>query len=157
MFAVRRNNDARIVVLLACFAGSFGDEMRRALTPWIVLAVFGLIAGGAYRYFANDPSEGTLANYLRSSLHGMGVTLSAWAVHLHFTSRSSEWVRRWPLVIEIVVQSAAMAVFVLGGRPCVLDGVCGRQGACVGRRPPPSCRRSCPPFPPPCLRGACSS
>src|SRR5258705_10903463 len=41
-----------------------------------------------------------------------GVTLSGWAVHLYFTSHSSEWVRRWPLVIEIVVQSAAMAVVV---------------------------------------------
>src|SRR5258705_10829232 len=126
MFAVRRSNDTHIMVLLACFAGSCGDEMRRALTPWIVLAVFGLIAGGAYRYFVDDPSEGTLANYLRSSLHGMGVTLSAWAVHLHFTSRSSEWVRRWPLVIEIVVQSAAMAVVCLArgpGRWCLL--VCG--------------------------------
>jgi class 3 adenylate cyclase len=86
--------------------------MRRALTPWIGLAVFGLVAGGAYRYFADDPSEATLANYLRSSLHGMGVTLAAWAVHLYFTSRSAEWVRRWPLVIEIVVQSAAMAIVV---------------------------------------------
>src|SRR5258708_39830895 len=88
------------------------EEMRRALTPWIVLAVFGLVAGGAYRYFADDPSEATLANYLRSGLHGMGLTLSAWAVHLYFTSRSSEWVRRWPLVIEIVVQSAVMAIAV---------------------------------------------
>jgi class 3 adenylate cyclase len=86
--------------------------MRRALTPWIILAVFGLVAGGAYRYFANDPNEATLANYLRSSLHGMGVTLAAWAVHLYFTSRSSEWVRKWPLFIEIVVQSAAMAIVV---------------------------------------------
>src|SRR5258705_6388070 len=111
MFAVRRSNDARIMVLLACF-GSFGDEMRRALTPWIALAVFGLVAGSAYRYFADDPSEATRANYLRSGLHGMGLTLSAWAVHLYFTSRSSEWVRRWPLVIEIVVQSAVMAIVV---------------------------------------------
>jgi len=86
--------------------------MRRAMTPWIVLAVFGLVAGGAYRYFADDASEATLANYLRSGLHGMGLTLSAWAVHLYFTSRSSEWVRRWPLVIEIVVQSAVMAIVV---------------------------------------------
>lgn len=86
--------------------------MRRSLAPWIGLAVFGLVAGGAYRYFVDDPSQGTLANYLRSSLHGMGVTLSAWAVHLHFISRSSEWVRRWPLVIEIAVQSAAMAIVV---------------------------------------------
>ena len=86
--------------------------MRRSLTPWIVLAVFGLVAGAAYRYFVDDPSEGTLANYLRSSLDGMGVTLSGWAVHLYFTSRSSEWVRRWPLVVEIVVQSVAMAIAV---------------------------------------------
>ena len=61
MFAVRRSNDARIMVSLACFTRSFGDGMRRALTPWIGLAVFGLVAGGAYRYFANDPSEATLA------------------------------------------------------------------------------------------------
>ncbi len=86
--------------------------MRRALTPWIGLAVFGLVAGGAYRYFANDPSEATLANYLRSGLHGMGVTLAAWSVQLYFKSRSSEWVRRWPLVVEIVVQSVVMAIVV---------------------------------------------
>ncbi len=86
--------------------------MRRSLTPWIVLAVFGLVAGAAYRYFVDDPSEATLANYLRSSLDGMGVTLSGWAVHLYFTSRSSEWVRRWPLVVEIVVQSVATAIAV---------------------------------------------
>jgi class 3 adenylate cyclase len=112
VFPVRRSNDARIMVFLACFARSGGDEMRRALTPWIALAVFGLAAGGAYRYFADDASEATLANYLRSGLHGMGLTLSAWAVHFYFTSRSSEWVRRWPLVIEIVVQSAVMAIVV---------------------------------------------
>jgi len=88
------------------------EDMRRALTPWIILAVFGLVAGGAYRYFANDPSDATLANYLRSGIHGMGVTLAAWAVHLYFTSRSSEWVRRWPLVVEIVVQSVVMAIVV---------------------------------------------
>lgn len=86
--------------------------MRRALTPWIGLAVFGLVAGGAYRYFANDPSEATLANYLRSSLHGMGLILSGWAVHLYFSSRSSEWLRRWPLVVEIAVQSVVMAIVV---------------------------------------------
>ena len=86
--------------------------MRRPLTPWIVLAVVGLVGGGAYRYFANDPSEATLANYLRSSLHGMGLALSGWAVHLYFTSRSSEWVRRWPLVVEIAVQSIVMAIVV---------------------------------------------
>ncbi len=86
--------------------------MRRSLAPWIVLAMVGLVVGGAYRYFADDPSEATLANYLRSGIHGMGLALSGWAVHLYFTSRSSEWVRRWPLVIELVVRSVAMAVVV---------------------------------------------
>src|SRR6266853_5504346 len=97
---------------LACFASSYGDDMRRSLAPWIFLAVVGLLAGCAYRYFADDPSEATLANYLRSGIHGMGVALAGWAVQLYFTSRSSEWVRRWPLVVEIVVQSVAMAIAV---------------------------------------------
>jgi hypothetical protein len=89
-----------------------GDEMRRSLAPWIILAVFGLVAGGAYRYFADDSSDATFVNYLRSGIHGMGLALSGWAVHLYFTSRSSEWVRRWPLVIELIVQSAVMAIVV---------------------------------------------
>jgi hypothetical protein len=77
--------------------------MRRLLVPTIVLAGIGFVAGGIYRYFADDPGEATLANYLRSSLHGMGVALSGWAVHLYFTSRSSGWVTKWPLVIELFV------------------------------------------------------
>ena len=86
--------------------------MRRSLAPWVVLAVVGLLGGVAYRYFADDPAGGTLANYLRSSFHGMGLALSGWAVHLYFTSRGSEWVRRWPLAVEIAVQSLAMAIVV---------------------------------------------
>jgi class 3 adenylate cyclase len=86
--------------------------MRRSVVPWIVLAVFGFLAGATYRYFADDPTEATLANYLRSGFHGMGLALSGWAVHLYFTSRSSEWVSRWPLVVEIAVQSVVMAIVV---------------------------------------------
>src|ERR1700688_4434435 len=86
--------------------------MRRFVAPSVVLAVVGLLLGFAYRYFANDPGEATLANYLRSGFHGMGLALSGWAVHLYFTSRSSEWVRRWPLVVEIIVQSVVMAIVV---------------------------------------------
>ncbi len=82
------------------------------MTPWIVLALIGLVAGGAFRYFVDDPSKATPANYLRSSIHGMGITLAVWTVHLYFTSRSSEWVRRWPLVIEIAVQVVVMAIVV---------------------------------------------
>jgi class 3 adenylate cyclase len=94
------------------FAEPFGGDMRRSAAPWIVLALLGLLAGAAYRYFVNDPAEASLANYLRSGLHGMGLALSGWAVHLYFTSRSSEWVRRWPLVAEIAVQSVVMAIVV---------------------------------------------
>jgi hypothetical protein len=53
--------------------------MRRSL-PTIVLAGIGLLAGGVYRYIVHDPGEATLANYLRSGLHGMGVALSGWGV-----------------------------------------------------------------------------
>jgi adenylate cyclase len=76
------------------------------------MAVIGILGGLTYRYFADDPGENTLANYLRSSVHGMGLAFSGWTVHLYFTSRSSEWLRRWPLVVEIVVQSVVMAVVV---------------------------------------------
>jgi hypothetical protein len=96
---------------LPCPANAGIVGMRR-LTPTIVLAGIGLVAGGIYRYFADDPGEATLANYLRSSFHGMGVALSGWAVHLYFTSRSSGWVTKWPLVIELLVKSIITAVVV---------------------------------------------
>jgi adenylate cyclase len=86
--------------------------MRRSLAPTIVLAGIGLAAGGIYRYFADDPGEATPANYFRSSLHGMGLALSGWAVHLYFTSRSSAWVTKWPLVVELLVKSVVMTVAV---------------------------------------------
>jgi class 3 adenylate cyclase len=76
------------------------------------MAVIGIFGGCAYRYFADDWSENSFANYLRSSLHGIGLAFSGWTVHLYFTSRSTEWIRRWPLVVEIVVQSVVMAVVV---------------------------------------------
>ena len=66
--------------------------------------------GVAYRYLVNDPGEATLANYVRSSLHGAGLALSGWAVHLYFTSRRSEWLTNRPLVIELLVKSVVMAV-----------------------------------------------
>src|ERR1700694_2883277 len=101
--------------------------MRRSLAPWIILAVIGLVAGAAYRCSADDSSEATFVNYLRSGLHGMGLALSGWAVHLYFTSRSSEWVRRWPLVIELLVPSAVMAI-------CVATVAVGLQAALYGHR-----------------------
>jgi class 3 adenylate cyclase len=86
--------------------------MRRLVTPSAVLAVFGLLAGFAFRYIFNSPDEASVANYLRSGFHGVGLTLAGWAVHVYFTSRGSEWVRRWPLGVELAVRSAVMAVVV---------------------------------------------
>jgi class 3 adenylate cyclase len=80
--------------------------------PTIVLILVGLLFGAVFRYFLDDASEGTLANYLRSGLHGAGLTLAGWAVQLYFTSRRSEWVRRWPLAVELIVRSVVMAIVV---------------------------------------------
>jgi hypothetical protein len=86
--------------------------MRRYLVPTIVLAVIGLLFGGLYR-FINDPvDETSLANYLRSAVHGAAITLAGWSVHLYFTSRSSAWVRRWPLAAELIVRSIIMTIVV---------------------------------------------
>jgi class 3 adenylate cyclase len=86
--------------------------MRRYLKPTIVLAVLGLGFGALYRYLFDPADEAELANYLRSSLHGAGIALAGWAVQLYFISRSSAWVRRWPLSVELIVRSVAMALVV---------------------------------------------
>jgi adenylate cyclase len=86
--------------------------MRGAIKPTIFLAIGGLLGGIAYRYFMNDPIEATLPYYLRSSLHGMGITLAGWGVHLYFTSRRSAWISRWPLLMDLAVRSAAIAIVV---------------------------------------------
>ena len=88
--------------------------MRRAIKPTVFLAIGGLLGGIAYRYFMNDPIESTLPYYLRSSLHGMGITLACWGVHLYFTSRRSEWISKWPLLADLAVRSATMAIVVAG-------------------------------------------
>jgi adenylate cyclase len=86
--------------------------MRRAIRPTVFFAIGGLFGGIVYRYFIDDPIERTLPYYLRSSLHGMGVTLAAWGVHLYFTSRRSAWISRWPLLMDLAVRSATMAIVV---------------------------------------------
>ena len=86
--------------------------MRRYLKPTIVMAVLGLGLGVVYRYLFDPPDEAELANYVRSSVHGACITLAAWAVQLYFTSRSSGWVRRWPLLVELVIRSVVTALAV---------------------------------------------
>ena len=108
--------------------------MRRYLAPTIVVAVLGLVFGVFYRYFHDPVIERDFGNYLRSSLHASGLTLSGWAVHLYFTSRSSVWVRRWPLAIELMIRSLATALVVAtvaAALEVILYGQ--RNGHLVGR------------------------
>src|SRR3984893_14727359 len=86
--------------------------MWKHLKSTIVMAVLGLAFGALYRYLFDPPDEADLANYLRSSMHGAGITLGVWAVQLYFTSRGSAWVRRCPLVVELIIRSVAMALAV---------------------------------------------
>ncbi len=86
--------------------------MRRVWVSTIVVAVLGVLFGAVFRYVVDPVDETSIANYLRSSLHGACVTLAGWAVHLYFTSRSAAWVRRWPLGIELIIRSLAMALVV---------------------------------------------
>ena len=86
--------------------------MHRPIIPAAVIAAIGMLFGMAFRHFLDDPLEGTVANYLRSGFHGMGVALAGWATHLYFASRRSDWISRWPLLVDLAVRSAAMAVVV---------------------------------------------
>jgi adenylate cyclase len=86
--------------------------MRRLSTPTIIAAITGLSFGLAYRYLVDNPSDDSIANYVRSGLHGIGIAATGWGAHLYFTSRSSRWLRKWPLVAEIVLRAVAMAAAV---------------------------------------------
>src|SRR5687768_6549651 len=86
--------------------------MRRVFRPTVYLAILGLLGGIVYRYFFDLPIERTPPYYLRSSLHGLGITLACWGVHLYFTSRRGEWISKWPLLMELAVRSATMTIVV---------------------------------------------
>jgi len=86
--------------------------MRRLSTPTIIIAVIGLTCGLAYRYLVDNPSEGSIVNYVRSGLHGIGIAATGWGAHLYFNSRSGGWLRKSPLVAEILLRAVAMAAAV---------------------------------------------
>lgn len=86
--------------------------MYRSAIPTVVIAVSGMLFGVILRYLVDSPLEATVANYLRSGFHGMGVALAGWATHLYFASRRSNWISRWPLLTDLAVRSAVMAVVV---------------------------------------------
>ncbi len=86
--------------------------MRRLFTPSILVAILGVALGFAYRYVADDPGEGSVANYLRSGVHGLVLAEGAWFTHLYFNSRRSLWLRTRPLLVQIAVRAVVMAAVV---------------------------------------------
>ena len=86
--------------------------MRRAKVSILVLTMVGFIVGLLYRVVFDTGDEPSVANYIRSGFHGAGLAFTAWAMHLYFTSRSSTWLTRWPLAVELAVRTVAMAVVV---------------------------------------------
>ena len=86
--------------------------MRRDVISLIVVGLVGATAATVWRYLWDDPSEATVANYLRSGVHGVVVAIAGWGCHLYFSSRASGWPRRWPLLTEVGVRAVAMALTV---------------------------------------------
>ncbi|WP_249158736.1 adenylate/guanylate cyclase domain-containing protein [Bradyrhizobium jicamae] len=76
------------------------------------VAIFGLLFGMLLRYLLDESDEASAANYARSGLHGVAVALAGWAVHLYFTSRRTDWISRWPLLTDLAVRSATMAIVI---------------------------------------------
>jgi class 3 adenylate cyclase len=86
--------------------------MRRLFAQLVVFAVTAFAIGVAYRYLWDNPSESSVGNYLRSGLHGVGLAACGLGAHLYFNARLSRRLRRWPLLAEIALRAAAMAIAV---------------------------------------------
>jgi class 3 adenylate cyclase len=86
--------------------------MRRAGRSIIVLTVVGFVVGLLYRVVFDTGDVPSVANFIRSGFHGAGLAFTGWALHLYFTSRSSAWLTRWPLAVELAVETLVMAVAV---------------------------------------------
>ena len=93
---------------------TMGNSMRRGLPQLIVVAAVGLAFGIVYRYFLDEPSEASVANYLRSGVHGISVALVAWGANRYFNLRASTWLRTWPLLAEIALRAFVMATAIAG-------------------------------------------
>ena len=99
--------------------------MRRLLPQLIALAAVGIAFGVVYRYFLDASNEASVANYLRSGVHGMSVAFAAWGVVIYFNLRASRWLRTWPLLAEIALRALVMAITiaaVIAGLEVVIYG-----------------------------------
>jgi adenylate cyclase len=86
--------------------------MRRLFVQLAIFAVTAFAIGAGYRYLWNEPSQASVANYLRSGVHAMGLAACGLGAHLYFSAYLSKRLRRWPLVAEIALRAAVMAIAV---------------------------------------------
>jgi hypothetical protein len=86
-----------------------GDSRERLFRLAALVAVAGFVLGLAFRHIVDDPVERSLSNYLRSGTHGMGLALTGSAAHIYFNARSSFWLRRVPLLLEVALRALVMA------------------------------------------------
>ncbi|WP_426436112.1 adenylate/guanylate cyclase domain-containing protein [Bradyrhizobium genosp. P] len=86
--------------------------MRHTVRPAIVLAIFGLLIGGLFRYVFDEASEASATNYVRSALEGAALTMIVWGTHVFLTARGGGWLRRQPLIVELIARSVIMAMVV---------------------------------------------
>jgi class 3 adenylate cyclase len=96
----------------------FGRYIARRLRFLVALLIVGFLLGVAYRYFAD--AEHDFVNYVRSGVHGVGITFTAWIVQAFFASgarsRVGASLRRLPVAAEIGIRSLVMwaALVVVG-------------------------------------------
>jgi class 3 adenylate cyclase len=91
-------------------AGSGYARLHLGFLAGVLLAAVAIAI--AYRYLLDPPDLRTLPNYVRSSLHAIGLACSGWAVYRLFDavprSRLGAALRRLPLVAEFPIRALAM-------------------------------------------------
>jgi class 3 adenylate cyclase len=72
--------------------------------------VVGFVIGLGYRFLIDEAAERDLANYLRSGLHGVGLSLTVWAVQTAFGPRFplGAALRRLPLAADVMLRALVM-------------------------------------------------
>ena len=96
-----------------------GSAFARAVArrPGVLIAFIGggFLFGLAYRFAFDPAAERTIAYFLRSGLHGVGIALTVWAVQTASGAggRFGAALRRLPLVMDVLLRSLAMTAALL--------------------------------------------
>jgi class 3 adenylate cyclase len=97
---------------------AFARAVARRRGALIAFAAAGFLLGLVYRLDFDPESERTVANFLRSGAHGVGLVLTVWAVRTASRAggRFGAALRRLPLVMDVLLRALAMtAALILVG------------------------------------------